>query len=92
MSEIDNPAPLPGKTVPETASFNHGKKLAGLGVRYKTDWLLRIRCRDRNSGVTGRGSELWRALNEYYTDPEIETIADECDGAIAAIPGGCGSI
>ena len=92
VAQIDAPAPLPGKTVPETASYHHRKHLVNLGVTHKTDWLLQQRCQDLASGDEGMDSRLWQALHEYYNDAEINDIADDCDTAIAAIPGGCGSL
>jgi hypothetical protein len=89
---IDAPVPLPGKTVAETASINHGKFLASLAVEFKTNYLLRNRCQDISSGATGSASLVWQNLTEYYTDAEIATIVTNCNTAIAAIPGGCASI
>jgi len=92
VAQVDSPAPLPGKTVPETASWNHRRHLAALGVAHKTNWLLRMRCQDLAGGDEGMDSRLWQALHEYYNDAQINTIADDCDTAIAAIPGQCASI
>lgn len=91
-AEIDSPAPLPGKTVPETASFYHGRRSVTLAVEFKTNYLLRYRCMDRAAGLTGHAMNVWQQLHEYYTDAEIDAIVAECDAAIAAIPGGCSSI
>ncbi len=89
---IDSPTPRPGMTSPETASFNHLKHLVTLGVQYKTDWILRLRCQDMASGETPPRSRLWQSLHDYYSDTEINQIATDCDTAIAAIPGGCDSL
>lgn len=92
-SLIDSPAPLPGKTVPETASFNHSKIYIQLAVEFKTNYLLDMRCADINSGIsTGAGSQVWQNLHDYYTDAQIATIVANCNTAIAAIPGGCSAI
>jgi len=92
FTEIDSPAPLPGKTVPETASFNASRRQVALAVEFKTDYLLRFRCQDRSTGATGTRSQMWNQLHEYYADAQIDRIVAECDAAIAAIPGGCSSI
>lgn len=87
---IDAPPALPGKTVPETASFNHSKIYIELAVQYKTNYILDKRCADKASGVfTGAGSQIWSNLHDYYTDAQIATICVDLDAAIAAIPGGC---
>ena len=91
-SQIDAPAPLPGKTVAETASFNHSKHSVALAVEFKTNYLLRYRCMDRASGATGASSQVWMNLHEYYTDAQIATIVADCDTAIGAIAGGCSAI
>lgn len=87
---IDAPDPMPGKTVGETAGYNHGARYVGLAVEYKTNWLLRMRCLDQSSGATGPDSELGLALGEYYSAVEIADIEAECDAELAAISGGCG--
>jgi hypothetical protein len=89
---IDAPVPLPGKTVAETGSYNHGKFLAALGVEFKTRYLLQLRCQDIASGATGASSRVWQNLTEFYTDAQIATIVTDCNTAIAAIPGGCAGI
>lgn len=91
-SSIDAPAARPGMTVPETASYNQSKFLAGLAVEFKTDYLLHMRCWDRTAHATGTASDVWYNLHDYYTDPELATIAADCDTAIGAIAGGCASI
>lgn len=91
-SLIDAPAPLPGKTVPETASFNHSKHSVDLAIEFKTNYLLFRRCQDKASGIsTGAGSQVWSNLHEFYTDAQIATIVTGCDTAIATI-GGCALI
>jgi hypothetical protein len=91
-SLIDSPAALPGKTVAETASYNHARHSVALAVEFKTEYLLRYRCQDIGSGTTGAASQVWINLHEFYTDAQISAIVTECDAAIAAIPGGCASI
>ena len=91
-SLIDAPAPLAGKTVPETASFHHSRHSAALAVEFKTDYLLRYRCQDIAGGLTGHNMNVWLQLHEFYTDALINTIVTDCNTAIAAIPGGCASI
>jgi hypothetical protein len=86
---IDNPEPMPGKTVGETAAFNHGRKYTGLAVEYKTRWLLRKRCLDQASGASGPESEVGMALSEFYSAEEIEDIEAACDAELATIDGGC---
>lgn len=90
-SLIDAPAPHSGMDVAETASFNKSRHFATLGVNYKTNWLLRKRCQDISSGNSTSG-RVWDALHDFYSDSEIANINNDCDTAIAAIPGGCGSI
>jgi len=91
-SLIDAPVPLPGKTVLETASFNHSKHSLDLGIEFKTNYLLYRRCQDKASGInTGAGSKVWENLHEFYTDAQIATIVTACDAAIATI-GGCALI
>ena len=91
-SLIDAPVPLPGKDVPQTASFNAAKLFADLAVEFKTDTLLGLRCFDIAHGLTGHNMEVWKKLHEFHTDAEINGIVAQCDIAIAAIPGGCASI
>lgn len=92
-SLIDAPVALPGKTVPETASFNHAKFSIDLAIEFKTNYLLNFRCDDKTSGInTGAGSKVWENLHEFYTDAQIAVIVAGCDTAIAAIPGGCSAI
>jgi hypothetical protein len=92
-SLIDAPAPLPGKTVAETASFNHSKHSVDLAIEFKTNYLLRYRCQDKTSGINnGAGSKVWDNLHEFYTNAQIDTIVAACDTAIAAIAGGCAVI
>lgn len=87
---IDSPPALPGKTVPETASFNHNKFSIDLAIEFKTSYLLKFRCMDKTSGInTGPGSKVWENLHEFYTDAQIATVVAGCDTAIAAIGGGC---
>ena len=86
---IDAPPVLPGKTVPETASYNHIKFLTDLAIQFKPSYLLRLRCQDKVSGInSGAGSKVWENLHEFYTNAQIATIVTNCDTAIAAI--GCG--
>lgn len=90
---IDAPAPLPGKTVPETASFNHAKFLTDLAIEFKTSYLLKLRCQDKATGInTGAGSQVWENLHEFYTNAQIATVVADCDVAIAAIVGGCAAV
>lgn len=89
---IDAPPPLPGKTVPETASFNHSRHSAALAVEYKTDYLLRYRCIDQAANLSGHAMNVWQQLQEFFTDAQIDGIVADCNTAIAAIPGGCASI
>jgi hypothetical protein len=89
---IDAPAPLPGKSVAETASYHHSKHSVALAIEFKTNYLLRYRCTDINTGATLLTSKVWENLHEFYTDAEITTTIAACDAAIAAIPGGCGAI
>lgn len=91
-SLIDSPAPLPGKTVPQTAGFHMSKHFAGLAVEFKTDTLLSLRCLDIAQGNTGHDMKVWEQLHDFHTDAEINAIVAQCDVAIAAIPGGCASI
>lgn len=86
---IDAPDPMPGKTVGETAGYNHGARYVALAVEYKTNWLLRKRCLDRTSGAAGPESEVGLALSEYYSASEIADIEAACDAELALIPGGC---
>jgi hypothetical protein len=91
-SLIDAPAPLPGKTVLETASFNHAKHSVDLAIEFKTNYLLYKRCQDKASGIsTGAGSKVWENLHEYFTNAQIATIVTSCDAAITTI-GGCALI
>ncbi len=78
--------------VPETASFNKSKRFARLGVKYKTDWLLKRRCLDLASGATGTSSKLWQEVHPYYSASAFAKVVTDCDTAIAAIEGGCASI
>lgn len=78
--------------VPATASFNHRRRLAALGVELKTDHLLRLRCQDIAQGLTGHDMNVWEQLHQFFTDAEIDVIVADCDAAIAAIPGGCAAI
>jgi hypothetical protein len=89
---IDAPPALPGKTVPETTSFNHEKRQIALAVEFKTNYLLRLRCLDVASGATGTSSQVWSNIHSYYTDAQIAAINTACDTAIAAIPGGCTAV
>ncbi len=91
-SRIDAPRPRRGMTVSETASFNASRNMAQLAVRHKTDYLLKMRCRDRARRRRLHNSEVWDKLHEYYSDVRIRTINTECDRAIAAIAGGCRAI
>jgi hypothetical protein len=92
-SLIDAPVALPGKTVPETASFNHAKFSLDLAIEFKTSYLLKFRCQDKVSGInTGAGSKVWENLNEFYTNAQIAAIVADCDTAIAAIGGGCATV
>ena len=91
-SQIDAPAARPGMSVPQTTSYNHSQMQVGLAVSFKTDYLLRLRCWDRSSGATAHATQLWSNIHDFYTDPQVATIAADCDTAIAAIAGGCGSI
>ncbi|HMK27611.1 MAG TPA: hypothetical protein VK483_16380 [Chitinophagaceae bacterium] len=92
-SLIDAPAALPGKTVPETASFYHHKFSTDLGIEFKTSYLLKLRCQDKASGINnGAGSKVWENLKEFYTNAQIATIVADCDVAIAAIGGGCATV
>jgi hypothetical protein len=91
QAQIDNPAPLPGRTVSQTAEFNKNKRLASLGVEFLTDYPLVARCIDQRSGQTGTASELWQMLHDFYTDAEIDAIAARCDAETATIPRGCTS-
>lgn len=91
-SLIDAPAPRPGMTVAETASYNKSRHFVRLAVQYKTNWLLRLRCQDVRTGATDTSARLWESLHDFYTDAQIATIAADCDTAIAAIPGGCTAI
>jgi hypothetical protein len=92
-SLIDAPAPLPGKSVTETASFNHSKHSIDLAIEFKTNYLLRYRCQDKVSGINnGAGSKVWENLHEFYTNVQIDTIVAGCDVAIAAIAGGCATV
>ena len=79
-------------TVPAAASHNHTRHLVRLAVRHKTDYLLRMRCRDRSARRRLHNSEVWAALNEFYSDTEIRAIIVDCDAAIGAIAGGCAAI
>jgi hypothetical protein len=89
-SLIDAPTPRPGMTVPQTASYNHGKIYVDLAIEFKTNYILDMRCHDLHSGVvTGAGSLLWNNLHDYYTDSQIASIAVSLDSALAMIPGGC---
>lgn len=93
-AEIDNPVPLPGKTVAETASVNQTKKFGAIAVQYKTDYLLGCRCWDLQHNApspTVTYSRLWQALHEAYSDAELVQIAAECDVEIAVL-GGCSEI
>lgn len=89
---IDSPEPLPGKTVAETATHNKSKRMTGLAVEYMTNWLLQKRCKDLGSGASGPASELQQALKDYYTPSQMAQIIQDCDAALAAIPGGCGAV
>lgn len=91
-SRIDSPRLTRHRTVPDAASHNHTRHLVRLGVRHKTDYLLRMRCRDRSARRRLHSSEVWAALNEFYSDSEIRTIIADCDAAIGAVPGGCPAI
>ena len=91
-SLVDSPVPLPGKDVPATAGFHMARLFADLAVEFKTDTLLGLRCTDIAKGNTGHEMEVWKRLNEFHTDAEINAIVVQCNAAIAAIPGGCASI
>src|SRR6185312_73454 len=88
QAQIDNPVPLPGKTVEQTGEYNLYRRLAALGVEYLTDDLLVARCNDQRLGQTGTASQLWQELHDYYTDAEIDAIAARCDAETATIPRG----
>jgi hypothetical protein len=90
IAGIDAPRPLPGKTVPETTSFNHVRRLLALAVEFKTNYLLYARCQDRAAGT--RATRVRDRLREFYTDTQIARIVIDCDTAIAAIAGGCAAI
>lgn len=89
-AEIDAPRPLPGKTVSETTSFNHVRRLLALAVEFKTNYLLYARCQDRAVGT--RATRVRNQLREYYDDAETARIVSDCDTAIDAIAGGCAAI
>jgi hypothetical protein len=91
-AQIDAPAPLPGKTVLETASHNKDKQLVGLAVEFKTNYLLHQRCIDTVSGIIGPSSKMHQQLTEFYSDAQIAAIETACDAALAAIPGGCNAV
>lgn len=92
-SLVDAPVALPGKTVPETASFNHAKFSIDLAIEFKTSYLLKYRCQDKVSGInTGAGSQVWEQLHEFFTNAQIATVVTDCDTAIAAIGGGCATV
>lgn len=87
------PTPLPGKTIPETATFNLIKHLLNLAIAFKTDLLLKKRCNDMATGIQfGEGSALWSDLHDYFSDAEIADITVSLTDAIADIPGGCSVI
>lgn len=92
QAQVDHPSPRPGMTVPETGSFHHRQRLIQLAVQHKTNNLLRLRCQDLGTGNTGSASQLWQNLNPYYTDAELAVIAQACDDALDAIPGGCSGL
>jgi hypothetical protein len=91
-AEIDAPPARPGMTVPQTASYNIGRKHAALAVEFKTDYLLGMRCWDVAHAGEGVASHIWTNLRDYYTEAEMATIATDCNTVIAAVPGGCLSI
>lgn len=85
---IDDPEPLPGMTVVQTASHNHGKHLIQLAVKYKTNFLLYLRSKDIASNADASSSLLIAALQPFYSEAEIKQIIKDCDMALTAIPGG----
>lgn len=89
-ADIDNPTPLPGKTVPETTSINQTKKFAGIAVQYKTDYLLGCRCWDVQNAPAPY-SRLWNELQDVYSRAQLKQIIADCDTEIAAL-GGCSQI
>jgi hypothetical protein len=95
-AQIDNPVPLPGKSVPQTTSANHVRKFGDVAIAYMTDYLLGLRCYDLTHGPepappTVTWSRLWQGLHDAYTDAELTQVAADCDAATAAL-GGCDQI
>jgi hypothetical protein len=92
-AQIDNPMPLPGKTVAETASANYLRKFGDIAIQYKSEYLLGLRCYDvgNNAPPTATYSRLWQNLHDAYTNAELVQIASDCDTEIAAL-GGCSQI
>jgi hypothetical protein len=86
---IDEPDPLPGMTVGETGGHNHRARSVGLAVDYKTNWLLRLRCVDRQDGLSGPESALGIELSPFYSPEEIAQIEQDCDAEIATFPDEC---